>query len=96
MTPNPEPTQEEQKAIDEARVVEEFLTNPIIERRVLALHQSYFNGFKSSKNIDEQNSFGAKGRALDDLLFELKKVVDAGVVAKTTVQRRQPRNPQKR
>lgn len=91
-----EPTQKEVDIISDAQVIEGFLTHPAVENAVLKLHKSYFDGFKSSKTVDEQNSFGSKGRALDDLLLELKKVVDAGVVAKIAVQRRQPAPKQKR
>jgi hypothetical protein len=88
---NSEPTEKEEKTIADAARIEQFLTDPIVEKAVLTLHQNYFNAFKSSRSADEQAAAGHKGRALDDLLLELKKSVDAGVVAKIGVQRRQPR-----
>jgi hypothetical protein len=91
-----DPTEKESKTIADADRLEQFLKDPVVEQAVLNLHASYFEGFKSSKSADEQNLFGWKGRALDDLLLELKKVVHAGVVAKIDVSRRQPAPKQKR
>ena len=89
---SPDPTQAEQKAINDATRIEQFLIDPVVADRVLALQKKYFDDFKSCKSADQRDAVGGKASALDDLLLELKKVVDAGVVAKTHVQRRQPRS----
>lgn len=92
MSENTDPTPQEAKQITDAARIEAFLTDPIIEQAVLKLERSYFDGFKSSKTADERSAFGFKGSVLDDLLLELRKVVNAGVVAKVNVERRQRRS----
>lgn len=92
MSENADPTPQEAQQITDAARIEAFITDPVIEQAVLKLERSYFDGFKSSKTADERSAYGFKGSVLDDLLLELRKVVNAGVVAKVTVERRQRRS----
>lgn len=92
MSESADPTPQEAQQITDAARIEAFVTDPVVEQAVLKLERSYFEGFKSSKTADERSAFGFKGSVLDDLLLELRKVVNTGVVAKVTVERRQRRS----
>lgn len=94
MSESAEPTAQEEKAILDGERIKAFVTDPVVEKAVLNLNKLYWERVKSAKTVAERELSAANGRVLDDLLMDLQKVVNAGHIAKVTVERRQ-RTPRK-
>lgn len=75
-------TQEQEAvAIDEGKVLADFIEHPVVRAHLSKLEQDYFLAFKGATTPAEREAVWAKTQALSDIAVALKAGADRGKLA---------------